>query len=205
MSPASRVCREKHKDRRHADRASIPLGLAAPVRSYLCACRSGRPPATPAPPKGPGSPPRQCRDDRARQSRRHRSRDPDTGVARKFDLDRRYRRRCGEATASRRHKHLSKAIRRRSQIPAPTVDQARRHVGLTRHLVHHGTGCQRRRDNRLLLLDAPPATPLGTGQYLARAIAPSLAPVQTPVFALVLTSTINPEIARRSSAEGYGR
>src|SRR5271170_5184661 len=35
------------------------------------------------------------------------------------------------------------------------------------------------------------------------AIAPSLAPVQTPVFALVLTSPINSEIARRSSAEGY--
>src|SRR5277367_360910 len=35
------------------------------------------------------------------------------------------------------------------------------------------------------------------------AIAPSLAPVQTPVFALVLTSPISSKIARRSSAEGY--
>jgi hypothetical protein len=58
------------------------------------------------------------------------------------------------------------AICRRSQIPAPTVDQARRHVGPTRHVAHHCTGFERRRDNRLLLLDASPATPLGTGQYL---------------------------------------
>jgi hypothetical protein len=87
-------------------------------------------------------------------------------VACKFDLDRRHGRRCGEAIASRRHQHLSKAICRRSQIPAPTVDQARRHVGPTRHVADYCTGFERRRDNRLLLLDAPPATPLGTGQYL---------------------------------------
>ena len=37
---------------------------------------------------------------------------------------------------------------------------------LTRHVAHHCTGFKRRRDNRLLLLDAPPATPLGTSQYL---------------------------------------
>src|SRR5262249_46217916 len=36
------------------------------------------------------------------------------------------------------------------------------------------------------------------------AIAPSLAPVQTPVFAPVLTSPINSQTARRPSAEGYG-
>jgi hypothetical protein len=51
------------------------------------------------------------------------------------------------------------------QIPPPTIDQARRHIALTRHLAHHGTGFKGRRDNRLLLLDAPPPPPLGTGQY----------------------------------------
>src|SRR5271170_397209 len=34
-------------------------------------------------------------------------------------------------------------------------------------------------------------------------IAPSLAPVQTPVFALVLTNPLSSKIARRSTAEGY--
>jgi hypothetical protein len=45
-------------------------------------------------------------------------------------------------------------------------DQARRYIAPTRHLAHNDTGFKGRRDNRLLLLDAPPPPTLGTGQYL---------------------------------------
>jgi len=87
---------------------------------------------------------------------------PHTGITRKLDLN---RRRGRDAVACRRYNHSSKAIGRRSQIPPPPIDQARRHIALTRHLAHHGTGFKGRRDNRLLLLDAPPPPTLGTGQY----------------------------------------
>jgi hypothetical protein len=69
-------------------------------------------------------------------------------------------------TTSRRHQHLSEAIRRGPKIPPPAVDQTRPHVGLTRHVSHYRTGSECRRHNRLFLLDAPPATPLRTSQYL---------------------------------------
>jgi hypothetical protein len=46
----------------------------------------------------------------------------------------------------------------------------------TRRVAHHCTWFERRY-NRLPLLDARPATPLGTGQYLDGCIAPPLAPV----------------------------
>ena len=108
-----------------------------------------------------------------------------------------------ERHRQRRHQNLSEAIRRSPKIPAPAVDQTRRHIGLTRHIPHPCTGLKCRRDNRLLLLDAPPATPLGTRQYLDARHRTVSAPVQTPVFALVLTSPISSKIARRSSAEGY--
>jgi hypothetical protein len=111
----------------------------------------------------PGSSSRQRRDHSRRQSRRHRSRYPHTGVASEFDLDRGLRQ-YGDAITSRRHQHLRKAIRRGPKIPPP--DQTRRHVGLTRHLAHYRTGPECRRHNRLLLLDAPPPTPLWTSQYL---------------------------------------
>ena len=64
--------------------------------------------------------------------------------------------------------HLRQAIRRCPQIPTPAVDQARRHIGLPSHIPHHGTGSERRRHNRLLLLDAPPAAPRGTQPALRR-------------------------------------
>ena len=73
--------------------------------------------------------------------------------------------RCGNAIASGRHQHLRQAIRRCPQIPTPAGDQARRHIGLPSHIPHHGTGSERRRHNRLLLLDAPPAAPRGTNQH----------------------------------------
>src|SRR5207245_3248389 len=74
----------------------------------------------------------------------------------------------GTATPSpgRRHQHLSEAIRRGPKIPSPTIDQTRRHVGLSRHVPHHCTRPECRRYDRLLLLDAPPATTLWTSQYL---------------------------------------
>ena len=138
------------------------LNPARPARSCPCACRSGRPPARPVHRWESGSSLRQGRNHRGGQSRRHQSRDPHTGVTRKLDLN---RRRGRDAVARRRYNHPSKAIGRRSQIPPPPIDQARRHIALTRHLAHHGTGFKGRRDNRLLLLDAPPPPTLGTGQY----------------------------------------
>ena len=54
-------------------------------------------------------------------------------------------------------------------------------------------GPERRRHYRLLLLDAPPATPLRTTQYLDAAIALSLAPVQS--------RQIKPMDERRPSSE----
>src|SRR5205807_10672611 len=72
----------------------------------------------------------------------------------------------GDTTAGGRQNPSTKPVLRRAQIPAPPVDQARRHVRLTRHVAHHGTGFECRHDNRPLLLDAPPATPLGTSQHL---------------------------------------
>jgi HlyD family secretion protein len=43
------------------------------------------------------------------------------------------------------------------------AELARINVGTRSHVPHHCTGRKRRCHNRLLLLDAPPATPLGTG------------------------------------------
>ena len=114
---------------------------------------------------GLGSPPRQCLNDGGRQSRRHCSRDPDASIARQFDLDR-WHRRHRNAIARRSHQHPSKTIGSCSQIPPPTINQARCHVSLTRHVPYHCAGRKRRRNNRLLLLAAPPTPPLGTGQYL---------------------------------------
>jgi hypothetical protein len=87
------------------------------------------------------------------------------GVAREVDLDRRHRR-YGETIASRRHQHLSKAIRRGPKIPAPAVDQTRCYVRLTRHISYHCTRLECRHHNRLLLLDAPPTTPFRPRQHL---------------------------------------
>src|SRR4249920_2419980 len=70
-------------------------------------------------------------------------------------LDRQHRRH-GDAITSRRHQHLSEAIRRGPKIPPPAVDQTWRHVGLTRHVSHYRTGLECRRHNRPLLLGAPP-------------------------------------------------
>src|SRR5690348_773780 len=74
---------------------------------------------------------------------------------------------------------------------------------MTSYITDHCAWFERCRDNRLLLLHAPPATPLGAGQYLEACHCTSLAPVQKPVFAPGLTSPINSPIARRPSAEGY--
>src|SRR5437016_2943142 len=52
---------------------------------------------------------------------------------------------------------------------------------LSRGDAHYRAGPERRRHYRLLLLDAPPATPLRTTQYLDAAIALSLAPVFAPL------------------------
>jgi hypothetical protein len=46
------------------------------------------------------------------------------------------------------------------QLPAPTIDQTRSHVVLTRYVAHHCAGSKRRRDDRPLLLAAPPAPTL---------------------------------------------
>ena len=165
MSPTSRACRETRRDRRHAGRVPIPLALGSPGCSCRVACRCARPPATLVHPMGLGSPPRQCLNDGGRQSRRHCSRDPDASIARQFDLDR-WHRRHRNAIARRSHQHPSKTIGSCSQIPPPTINQARCHVSLTGHVPYHCAGRKRRRDNRLLLLAAPPTPPLGTGQYL---------------------------------------
>ena len=179
-----------------------PAGPAAPGRSCPCACRCGRPPATPAPRSEPGSSPRQRLDDCCRQSRRDRSRDPDPHLARELKLDRRH----GGGAVTR----IASAPPAPAQNHSPPLadpgangrssSTSRR---LTRHIADHCTGFECRRDNRLLLLHAPPATPLGTGHTSTLAIALSLAPVQTTVFAPGLTSPINSPIARRPSAEGY--
>src|SRR5690349_15405789 len=76
---------------------------------------------------------------------------------------------------------------------------------MTSYITDHCAWFERCRDNRLLLLHAPPATPLGAGQYLEACHCTSLAPVQKPVFAPGLTSPINSPIARRPSAEGYDK
>jgi Recombinase len=60
---------------------------------------------------------------------------------------------CGNLIASGRHQHPREAIRRGPQTSAPAVDQARRHIGLLRHIPHR-TGPERRRHNGPLLLDA---------------------------------------------------
>ena len=61
------------------------------------------------------------------------------------------------AIAGRCHQHARKAIDRRSQLPAPTIDQTRCHVVLTRYFAHHCAGRKPRRDDRSLRLAAPPA------------------------------------------------
>jgi len=61
------------------------------------------------------------------------------------------------AIAGRCHQHARKAIDRRSQLPAPTIDQTRCHVVLTRYVAHHCAGRKPLRDDRPLRLAAPPA------------------------------------------------
>ena len=75
------VCRGRRRDRRHADRASTPPGPGAPGCSCRAACRSGRPPATPARRTEPGSSPRQRLDHGRRQFRRDRARYPHPSLA----------------------------------------------------------------------------------------------------------------------------
>src|SRR6266851_4854376 len=151
----------------------------------------------------PGSSSRQRLDYNRRQSRRHRSRDPHTGVTSEFDLDRR-RRRYGNAITSRRHQHLSEAIRRGPRIPPPTIDQTRRYVGLARHVPHHCTRPECRRYDRLLLLDAPPATSLRTGQNLDTCHPTvSRTGANTGVCTTAQSRHIKPPDGRRPAPEGY--
>ena len=51
-------------------------------------------------------------------------------------------------------------------LAAEIVSVHQRAPAPTRHVAHHCTWFECRRYNRLLLLDAPRVTPLGTGQYL---------------------------------------
>src|SRR5882757_7915480 len=174
----------RRTNRRHADRAPILLGLAAPGCSSHAACRCGRLPAKRAPPKGPGSSPRQRFDHRRRQPDRDQSRDAHAGLPRKLDLDRRCRRTPG-VISGWRDQNLSETIAD-PKLPAPAINLARANLCPTSDSVTTAPGAR---------LSATIARFCSALQHRRRsgpvmtstlAIAPSLTPVQTPSLAPVL-------------------
>src|SRR6202043_2459585 len=73
------------------------------------------------------------------------------------------------------------------------------------HVPHHCTRPECRRYDRLLLLDAPPATPLRTSQYLDTCHPTvSCTGANTGVCTTAQSRHIKPTDERRSSPEGYG-
>ena len=147
----------RRTNRRHADRASILLGLAAPGCSSHAACRCGRLPAKRAPPKGPGSSPRQRFDHRRRQPDRDQSRDAHAGLPRKLDLDRRCRRTPG-VISGRRDQNLSETIAD-PKLPAPAINLARANLCPTSDFRDYGARRQALGNNRSFLLSAPTPPP----------------------------------------------
>ena len=179
----------------------MPLAPVTPDCSSRAACRYGRLPAIPAPPREPGSLPRQRFDNRRCQPAWDRSRDAHPGLSRKFDLDRRRRGTLG-SIPDRGDQYRGKTMAD-PDLPSPAINLPGANLRgraisvttapgarLAATIARFCSALQRRRRS-------------GPVMTSNRAIALSLASVQTPSFAPVLTSPNRKPYARRPSPDGY--
>src|SRR5438105_11240473 len=179
-----------------------------PVRSCPFACRSGRPPAIPAPRTEPGSSPRQRIYNRHSQRSRGRSRYPQAGFARKIHLDHRRGAKPGIvpglriSVSWRCNHHLRKPVTSAAKLLSPAVDLAWADLRPARHFGDNRSRLQGLGDNRLLLLVGPATPPLGAVITSTLAIAPPLTPVQAPSLALMLDYQPETVLRRKAALTG---
>ena len=142
----------------------MPLAPVTPDCSSRAACRYGRLPPIPAPPREPGSLPRQRFDNRRCQPAWDRSRDAHPGLSRKFDLDRRRRRTLG-SIPDRGDQYRGKTMAD-PDLPSPAINLPGANLRAASNLRNHCTRRQARGNNRPLLLGAPATPPFRTGDDL---------------------------------------
>ena len=186
MSHDPRACRGTHRGRLHAGRAATPVAPGVPDRSCHGACRYGRPRATHARPRKPGSTPH-GRDDPAQRRQPHIRADPDAGAIGQRDLDpaipgdrarrcalprgrgrtRQQRERFGQHL--HRHEHRRMVLRRQRTAPdllAPARQQAATDVMPPGNVGDDRAGRVGLGHDPKLVLDTPPAPTLNPGDDL---------------------------------------
>src|SRR5437773_2616372 len=156
--------------------------------------------AKPAPPKGPGSSPRQRFDDSHRQPGRDRSRDAQAGLPRKLDLDRRYRRTPG-VIPDRSDQNLGKTMAD-PELPAPAINLAGANLYPASDFRYYGARRQALGNNRPLLFGAPTPPPFWAGDDLNprhRTVS------NTSANTIICTSSYQPDPPQLSKAAMTGR
>src|SRR5437868_8270868 len=179
-----------------------------PVRSCPFACRSGRPPAIPAPRTEPGSSPRQRLYNRHSQRSRARSRYPQAGFARKIHLDHRRGAKPGIvpglriSVSWRCNHHLRKPVTSAAKLLSPAVDLAWADLRPARHFGDNRSRLQGLGDNRLLCSSVQRRRRSGPVITSTLAIAPPLTPVQAPSLALMLDYQPETVLRRKAALTG---
>src|SRR5437868_15303022 len=182
-----------------------------PVRSCPFACRSGRPPAIPAPRTEPGSSPRQRLYNRHSQRSRARSRYPQAGFARKIHLDHRRGAKPGIvpglpiSVSWRCNHHLRKPVTSAAKLLSPAVDLAWADLRPARHFGDNRSRLQGLGDNRLLCSSVQRRRRSGPVITSTLAIAPPLTPVQAPSLALMLDYQPETVLRRKAALTGGKR